>query len=130
MNALIQEWIEKAESDFATATRERRVRKSPNFDAVCFHAQQCIEKYLKAILVTHQKPFQKTHDLEFLLTEILTIYPSLEASREDFQLLTQYAVHYRYPGESADKEEANEAMTVAKRVRKELRFLMNLPPRH
>ncbi len=28
-----------------TMERESRVRKSPNPDAVCFHAQQCVEKY-------------------------------------------------------------------------------------
>jgi HEPN domain-containing protein len=50
MKPLTSEWVEKAEWDFATANREIRVRKSPNFDAVCFHAQQCAEKYLKALL--------------------------------------------------------------------------------
>ena len=67
MSDLSAEWIDKAEADFSTATRENRVRKAPNYDAVCFHAQQCIEKYLKAILVRHRKAFSKTHDLEFLL---------------------------------------------------------------
>lgn len=50
MKPLTREWIEKAEGDFATASREIRVRKVPNYDAVCFHAQQCAEKYLKALL--------------------------------------------------------------------------------
>jgi HEPN domain-containing protein len=50
MNPAVAEWISKAEGDFTTAGRELRARKSPNYDAVCFHAQQCGEKYLKAIL--------------------------------------------------------------------------------
>jgi len=50
MKPLTSEWVEKAEGDLATAKREIRVRKAPNFDAVCFHAQQCAEKYLKALL--------------------------------------------------------------------------------
>lgn len=50
MNPLTFEWVEKAEGDFFTAMRELRARKSPNFDAVCFHAQQMAEKYLKAVL--------------------------------------------------------------------------------
>lgn len=37
MNPLTLEWIEKAEGDFATAQREQRARKMPNYDAVCFH---------------------------------------------------------------------------------------------
>lgn len=40
MNPLTREWVEKAEGDFLTAAREYRVRKAPNYDAVCFHAQQ------------------------------------------------------------------------------------------
>jgi HEPN domain-containing protein len=50
MKPLTLEWVAKAENDFATALRESRVRKNPNYDAVCFHAQQCAEKYLKARL--------------------------------------------------------------------------------
>jgi HEPN domain-containing protein len=44
MNPLTLEWIEKAEGDFATATREFAVTEKPNYDAVCYHAQQCAEK--------------------------------------------------------------------------------------
>ena len=44
MNEVIREWIEKAEGDFATANREMMVKDKPNYDAVCFHAQQCIDK--------------------------------------------------------------------------------------
>src|SRR2546421_5742031 len=38
------------EGDFATAQRELGAIQDPNYDAVCFHAQQCAEKYLKAFL--------------------------------------------------------------------------------
>jgi HEPN domain-containing protein len=48
MNLLTQEWISKAEGDFASSGRELRARKDPNYDSACFHAQQCAEKYLKA----------------------------------------------------------------------------------
>lgn len=48
MNEITLEWVNKAEGDFATALREGRVRKNPNYDAWCFHAQQCAEEYLKA----------------------------------------------------------------------------------
>jgi HEPN domain-containing protein len=50
MKPLTREWIEKAEGDFATASREMRARKFPNYDAACFHSQQCVEKYFKALL--------------------------------------------------------------------------------
>ncbi len=42
MKKIYQEWIEKAEGDFNSANREIRARKNPNYDAACFHAQQCV----------------------------------------------------------------------------------------
>jgi hypothetical protein len=50
MKAITAEWVAKAEDDFALLVRESRVRKHPAHDAICFHAQQCAEKYLKARL--------------------------------------------------------------------------------
>jgi HEPN domain-containing protein len=47
---LTPEWIEKAEGDFHSALRELRARKNPNYSSACFHAQQCVEKYLKGRL--------------------------------------------------------------------------------
>lgn len=35
MKPITQEWVNKAEGDFATAQRELQVQQSPNFDAVC-----------------------------------------------------------------------------------------------
>ena len=60
LNEIVKEWIAKAEGDFAVACRERRVRKLPNWDAVCFHSQQCVEKYLKALLIHQRKIRAKT----------------------------------------------------------------------
>ena len=50
MNELVKEWVNKAEGDYHSALRDYRARKFPNYDAAGFHAQQCAEKYLKAIL--------------------------------------------------------------------------------
>lgn len=120
MNAPINEWVDKADGDHASAMREIRARKLPNYDAACFHAQQCIEKYLKALLVKHSIPFSKMHDLEVLLDLCLPLYPLWETMRDDMQLLTQYAVQFRYPGESADKEEARKAVLAMNRTRDEI----------
>ena len=120
MLTISQEWILKAEGDFATAMREYRARKSLNHDAACFHAQQCIEKYIKAALIADQTPFWRIHDLEVLLDLALLKHPLWESMRSDTQLLTQYAVQFRYPGESADKEEARDAIAAMKRCKKDL----------
>ena len=47
MNPLTLEWAQKAERDYAAIALHQQA-KSPDFDLICFHAQQCIEKYLKA----------------------------------------------------------------------------------
>lgn len=106
MNAVVAEWVEKAEGDFTTAMREWRARKNGNHDAVCFHAQQCIEKYLKAFLQRHRIPFAKTHDLVILLKACLTERPLWEPWLSEMDVLTRYAVLFRYPGESATREDA------------------------
>jgi HEPN domain-containing protein len=128
MKPLTSEWVEKAEGDFATAKREIRVRKTPNFDAVCFHAQQCAEKYLKALLQEADLPFGKTHHLISLLDLVLSIYTSWELFRPHLQNLNAYSVSIRYPGESADKVVARDALKLANIVRSEARKALGLQP--
>jgi HEPN domain-containing protein len=120
MKPIAHEWIVKAEADFATAEREFEVQVNVNYDAVCFHAQQCIEKYLKAYLQEHEVPFRRTHDLSDLLDSALTITPNWEHLREDLNALTLFAVEYRYPGEAADQAEA-EALERCRKVRQTIR---------
>jgi HEPN domain-containing protein len=67
MNPLTQEWVDKAEGDFATAKREFEATFEPNFDAVCFHSQQRVEKYLKACLHEANVEAPRTHDLVTLM---------------------------------------------------------------
>ena len=50
MKASTREWIAKAEEGFAVAKALTRPRKRPLWAPLCFHAQQCVEKYLKARL--------------------------------------------------------------------------------
>ena len=103
MKATAREWIEKAEADFVSALREYRARKRPNFDAACFFAQQCIEKYLKGRLADADLPIPKTHDLSVLLDAVVALEPLWETARPRLETLTSYAVLFRYPGESATK---------------------------
>ncbi|MBI2190739.1 MAG: HEPN domain-containing protein [Planctomycetes bacterium] len=51
MNETVREWIAKAQGDYATASRELQVKENPNFDAVCYHAEQCVEKLMKGLLI-------------------------------------------------------------------------------
>jgi HEPN domain-containing protein len=117
MNEIVKEWIEKAEGDYRTALREYRARKFPNFDAAGFHAQQCIEKYLKSLLQSRRIPFHKTHDLLMLLEMCIPVAPQLEIHRSLFAILSPFAIAFRYPGETATREQAGEAVKAMKKLR-------------
>jgi HEPN domain-containing protein len=92
------EWVAKAEADLATARREVAVDESPNYDAVCFHSQQCAEKYLKAILVEHAAKVSRIHDLEILVNEVTVHSPGIHAVLKFARILSAMAVEVRYPG--------------------------------
>lgn len=121
MKPSTREWVDKAEADFATAGRELRARRRPNFDAACFHAQQCAEKYLKARLVEAAISFPKTHDLEALLDLILPQESLWEALRPKLNDLTSFAITFRYPGESATREMAKTAVSDCLAIRRQIR---------
>ena len=127
MNPLAFEWVEKAEGDFFTAMRELRARKSPNFDAVCFHAQQMAEKYLKAVLQEYANLIPKTHSLADLMAVCMKIDPSYQMFQSDLNIMEGYAVQFRYPGQSADKLEAKTALKAARVVRAIFRIKLGLP---
>jgi HEPN domain-containing protein len=126
MNEVVNEWVQKAEGDFTTALREWRARKSRNHDAVCFHAQQCIEKYIKAFLQQNQQPFTKTHDLVMLVKACLLTMPLWSVWIEEMDILTRYAVLFRYPGESATREESMRAVRIMRKYRQQLRADLGL----
>jgi HEPN domain-containing protein len=63
----ITSWIERAEEDYIMARSALR-RKTPLVRSACFHAQQCAEKYFKAVLVQRNISFPKTHDLLMLFS--------------------------------------------------------------
>lgn len=109
MKPITCEWVSKAEGDFAIVERESRARTNPNYDGICFHAQQCAEKYLKARLCEAGIEFAKIHDLVALLEQALAVEPSWESFRLDLAFLSDFAVAFRYPGEAADKESATDA---------------------
>ena len=121
-----QEWVDKAEGDFATAERELKVTSDANYDAVCFHAQQCAEKYLKARLQEAGISFGKTHDLTLLLDNVLAVEPAWNSWRTDLQTLAAYAVNYRYPGDSADESEAKDSMKICRDFRLLVRTSLGL----
>lgn len=101
-------------------------QEESNYDAVCFHAQQCAEKYIKAHLCESDISFGKVHDLVALLEQVLVIESGWEKFREDLAYLSDFAVSFRYPGESADKSTAKDSRKRCIRFRKAARLALKL----
>ena len=127
MKPITAEWIEKAEEDWVSLLRSYRARKEPSYNVACFHAQQCAEKYLKARLVEAGAVFPKTHDLALLLTLVQPIEPGWGILQPELDTLNKYAIAYRYPGQSATKADAKEAVKDCRTVRQTIRTSFGLP---
>jgi len=117
MKPITQEWVNKAEGDFATAQRESKAEQNPNYDAVCFHSQQCIEKYLKGCLQEANILFEKTHDLVKILNLLLPLEPNWASFEPMLSALTTYAVESRYPGVSVSQSDAEQAIQYCSHIR-------------
>ena len=63
-------------------------------EIVCFHCQQAVEKYLKALLLSNNEDIQKTHNIDFLLNKCKKYNQELE--RYIGNPLSDYAVDLRY----------------------------------
>ena len=124
MNKTVKKWVAKADGDFKVAGREMRVRKDRNFDAICFHAQQCVEKMMKAVLIHRRVIPPKTHDLLQLDALLKSSFPLWAWPAKDLKFLARAAVAYRYPGDDANRDEAVEAMSITRRIRQDLLALL------
>src|SRR5436190_24348899 len=109
MKASTREWITKAEGDFFLASTAMKSRSRLVPDGICFHCQQCVEKYLKARLVEAGISPPKTHDLSDLLTHLLPIEPLWAPWTATLNRLSYYAVQFRYPGSTASRSDARKA---------------------
>ncbi|MDR3572996.1 MAG: HEPN domain-containing protein [Anaerolineaceae bacterium] len=120
-----KDWIERAGEDYLLAISAVR-RKTPLTYGATFHAQQCIEKYLKALLISRQVSFPRTHDLAALgyLCEQAGII--LPIDDDALELLTAYAVETRYPGTLPTIEEAKEAIKLAQIMRRFIKRRLSL----
>jgi HEPN domain-containing protein len=110
-------WVKFAEEDYAMASLSLR-RKTPLTNSACFHAQQCVEKYLKAILVHQQRPFPRTHDLRLLSNLCTQSGVLVEIDEEVLDLLSSYALRARYPGDVPTLEEARDALRITRVMRR------------
>jgi HEPN domain-containing protein len=128
MKKTTREWVKKAEHDYVIA-KQASENEIPVHDGVCFHCQQCVEKYLKALLEELGLSVPKTHDLDGLEATLRAHHPTLRSLRRGLLFLTIFAVETRYPGNDVRKRQAVAAMRWAGRVRTMARSLLGIRER-
>ncbi len=121
-----REWVDKAESDYSLAVALSRRRKVVFPDQQCFHCQQSAEKYLKARLEEASILSPKTHDLKRLLLLLMPVEPLWSALSNACASLSDFAVEFRYPGDTATLKQAKEALRDAKAIRLQVRQALGL----
>lgn len=121
MNPLTLEWIQRAEADYVAVQQLLLTANPLLHNIICFHAQQCIEKYLKAWLQEANIPIPRTHNLEELLDLIVPTLPDWSDWQPDFEIITKYAVEPRYPGDLRTAENTQHASHICDEVRQTVR---------
>jgi HEPN domain-containing protein len=119
---VMREWIAKAENDLTAARQILKLGKAAPTDTIGFHAQQCVEKYLKVVLIHEAIPVPKTHQIQALVKLLPRgRRPGLTAQEQ--KQLTNYAAVTRYPEAGLDISlaEARKAVVLARRVRRDIR---------
>ncbi|NPV02217.1 MAG: HEPN domain-containing protein [Brevinematales bacterium] len=129
MNGKLKEsayrWIQKADNDL------KNVKNNLTFpeieipsDTLCFHCQQAAEKYFKAFLTFHEKDYPFSHNLGGLVRICMEVDSSFNQLLIKAEILTPYAVEFRYPSELPQPSlaDAKEAYQLANEIKE---FVIN-----
>jgi HEPN domain-containing protein len=110
-------WLDKADEDLLCIQNELAAARKP-WSVICFCAQQAAEKHLKAFLVFHRVPPERTHDLTALLAACVPLEKSLASLETDCRALNSFAVDIRYPDLRPTDEETmtREAVAASERI--------------
>ncbi len=113
----VNRWILKAENDLKNIELQINT-KTIIPDTACFHAQQAVEKFLKAFIVYNSTEPERTHKIEKLLEKCAKIDSSF--MEYSFAVrLTEYAVEARYPDDYYEitTGEVTEAYNIALKIK-------------
>lgn len=114
---LAQQWLARARSDLRAAEL-LLADEPPLCEDAGFHAQQAIEKALKGFLVYRQIPFERSHQLAYLLDLCAAKDDPFEQFRFPVVPLTEYAVRFCYPHPDPPPSEGRvrRALEIARQV--------------
>ncbi len=127
--ASVARWIEYAEIDLTTIRASLAVEHIP-WAAVCFHAQQAAEKYLKALIIQRWERPERTHDVHAVLEQCWRLGYSLDGLDDDCVFLCRFAVDSRYPEDDfaprpfPSEEEGRHAVAAVNRIADAARSLL------
>lgn len=118
-NNAVDKLIQKAEIDIKTIENLFKIDDSPP-ESICFHAQQAIEKYLKAYLQFLNIAYRHSHDLDYLIELIVSQDQYFNKFYEISDELTPFAVNIRYETESGEYslEDAKKAFEKVQEIKK------------
>ena len=116
VHELVVDWMQHAWFDMAVAKMVENDEIAP--EIITFHAQQAVEKALKALLIQRQVDFPRTHVIGVLLGLCKESGYKIEENLEEAATLSRYAVASRYPGEkeAITRQEARLAADLANQV--------------
>jgi HEPN domain-containing protein len=92
----VEKWLFRANEDLAVIDSLIQTDPQAYASTICFHAQQAVEKYLKALLAWKGVDFPRTHDVDLLLAECQKVTPG-RFDQIDLKSLTDFGVSIRYP---------------------------------
>lgn len=84
--------------------------------AIGFHAQQAVEKSLKAVCTLHNIEVRRTHDLAALAQTLVADGVKLPVSVDEFRTLNPFAVEYRYDDEITSPMTREELKNIVAKV--------------
>lgn len=120
LSDLVREWLDRAAQDAKSAQFLLNMRPRPA-EIIGFHAQQAVEKSMKAVLTQAKFTPPRTHDLVFL-HQLCIREADVDLNRLQLcSRLSPYAVEHRYPVQSTIDEEqllsdVNEAVALMRDI--------------
>ncbi len=125
----VNKWLFRADEDVAVIDRLIQTKPQAYASTICFHAQQAVEKYLKAVLAWNGVDFPRTHDVDFLPAECRKVAGG-ELDSIDLKSLTDFGVSVRYPDDFyvPDLSEATYYAQVARELKSIVLRLIKFSP--
>jgi len=124
---MVEQWVKKAEEDYALSLFLKKPRKKQLLDHICFHSRESAERYLRAFLAKHSIELErKSYALEFLLDRCIALNQEFQLCRPYTEILEPYTLSICYPGRDATTEEAQNTIVAIRKMRRIVRRIMGL----